>query len=493
MKTALMLLLWCAALAPGQSSVGAFTATGAMTVARSWHTATLLKNGRVLIAGGVTDSSSSVTASAELYDPTGGTFSPTGNMTIPRAAHTAILLSDGRVLIAGGFTLGENVPWLTTAEIYDPSTGTFTATSDMIHAHECGQAHVLNNGKVLLSGGSDDPIRNLQIPDAQLYDPTTGSFSAAGTYATVPPNGTYCGGRASTSLVDGRVLIVWEDDLAEIYDPETGSFIQTGKPLGPSYNVGLATATLLMDGKVLVAGGDDGSNSGRTDYTSTELFDAPTGSFAPGGSMSAGRDGASATLLPNGTVLIAGGGYGYDLGVPYGPSADVYDPVSGIFRAGPEMVTSRSHHTATLLNDGRVLIAGGDWDSSFGPTPLAELYTTDVLTPAPVLLSLSGDGKGQGAVLHAGTARAVTASDPAVPGEALEIYGTGLKDGSVIPPQVDIGGRMAEVLWFGNAPGYPGLNQNNVRVPAGIAPGPAVRVWVNYLSRPSNEVTIGVN
>src|SRR5215469_18042319 len=124
MKTASMLLLWCAASAPGQSLVGAFTATGAMTIARSWHTATLLNNGQVLIAGGVTDSSSSVTASAELYDPTRGTFSPTGNMTAPRWAHTAILLPDGRVLIAGGSgSFGENLPYLTTAEIYDPPTG----------------------------------------------------------------------------------------------------------------------------------------------------------------------------------------------------------------------------------------------------------------------------------------------------------------------------------------------------------------------------------
>ena len=142
MKTALMLLLWCAASVPGQSSAGAFTATGAMTIARSWHTATLLNNGQVLIAGGVTNSSFSATASAELYDPTRGTFSPTGNMTAPRAAHSAILLPDGRVLIAGGSSsLGENVPWLTTAEIYDPSTGTFTATSDMTRGNWCAQAY----------------------------------------------------------------------------------------------------------------------------------------------------------------------------------------------------------------------------------------------------------------------------------------------------------------------------------------------------------------
>jgi hypothetical protein len=287
-------------------------------------------------------------------------------------------------------------------------------------------------------------------------------------------------------LADGRLLIVWEDDVAEIYDPVTGSFTQTGKPLRP-YNLETATATLLMDGKVLVAGGEDGSEN----YKSTELFDIPTGSFSPGGIMSTGRDAQSATLLPNGTVLIAGGGNG--VSGPLG-SADVYDPVSGIFRAGPEMVTGRDLHTATLLNDGRVLIAGGVAGNNYEQdiTPLAELYTPDALAPAPVLLSITGDGQGQGAILHAGTARLVTAADPAASGEALEIYCTGLADGSVIPPRVAIGGRLAEILYFGKAPGFSGLNQVNVRVPGGVTPGPAVTVRLNYLNRPSNEVTIAV-
>ena len=155
------------------------------------------------------------------------------------------------------------------------------------------------------------------------------------------------------------------------------------------------------------------------------------------------------------------------------------------------MPTAHELHTATLLADGTILIAGG-----FAPWPAltsnAEIYHPAVLVPSPQLFSVSGDGRGTGAILHANTPQVASSGNPAAVGEALEIYLTGLKADGAVPPQVVIGGRMAEVLWFGSAPGDAGLDQINVRIPAGLAPGAAVPVRLTYLGRPSNEVTIAI-
>jgi hypothetical protein len=463
---------------------GTFTATGSMATPRTFHTATLLTNGMVLIAGGSTDFTAPV-VTAELYDPDKGTFTAAGNMTSPRMGHTATLLPDGRVLIAGGAVIaGQGLVPSDSAEIYDPFTGIFSATGNLIGNHVCQQAILLANGKVLITGGSVAGAED-RVPNAELYDPATGTFTAAGPYVTDTHQYGFntCQGSQSALLADGRVLIIWESGGAELYDPSRGVFTRTVAPITANYADGLPTSTLLTSGDLLVAGGAEDGN-----YSSAELYNRHTETFATTGKMMIGRALDTATLLPDGNVLMAGS---YLPGNGSLASAELYDPVAGAFTPTGEMTTTRSSHTATLLNNGRVLVAGG---STYGrATPLADLYNPAVLTPAPVLLSLSGKGQGQGAILHAWTARAVTASDPAVAGEALEIYATGLTDGNVIPPQVSIGGRMAEVLWFGNTPGYPGLNQINVRVPAGIAPGPAVPVWLNYLGRPSNIVTIGVN
>jgi uncharacterized protein (TIGR03437 family) len=192
--------------------------------------------------------------------------------------------------------------------------------------------------------------------------------------------------------------------------------------------------------------------------------------------------------------LCASGGW--TIGGDGSASAELYDPSIGGFVATGNMTAPRYMQTATLLSSGQVLIAGGVSHATQVPIGAvllssAELYTPAVLVPAPILFSLSGDGTGQGAIWHV-DGQIASPDNPAIAGEALATYTTGFADGAVIPPQVAIGGRLAEILFFGNAPGYPGFNQVNFRVPSGIAPGPGIAVLMSYIDRPSNEVTIGV-
>jgi len=163
----------------------------------------------------------------------------------------------------------------------------------------------------------------------------------------------------------------------------------------------------------------------------------------------------------------------------------------GAFAAASDMTTARSWHTATLLPDGAVLMSGGYGDGGV-KFASAEVYKPPLLKAAPVLFSVSGDGQGQGAIWHATTGEIASPNSPAIAGEVLSMYTTSLVDGGVVPPRIAIGGRLAEVLYFGGAPGYSGYNQVNFRLPNGVASGPAVVLRLTYLGRSSNEVTIGV-
>lgn len=240
----------------------------------------------------------------------------------------------------------------------------------------------------------------------------------------------------------------------------------------------------MLDGHVLIAGGDVGDGDGGSPVA--ELYDPSTGAFTRTGHMIVRREQHTAMLLPDGSTLFAGGHLSVDLAA----TAEIYDPTKGAFTSTANMLIAHEVHSATLLGDGTVLVAGGymPWPAL---TSNAEIYHPAVLVPSSQLLSVSGDGQGQGAILHANTPQLASSDNPAI-GEALEIYLTGLGGEIQIPPQVSIGGRMAEMLWFGNAPGYAGLDQINVRVPNGVTPGPAVPVRLTYIGRPSNEVTIGI-
>ncbi len=450
MKTGFVLpLLLLGVAGPGTialaQSPGTFTATGSMATPRASHTATLLTNGMVLIAGGTADSTAPL-ATAELYDPDKGTFTAAGAMTSPRMGHTATLLLDGRVLIAGGGVIaGQGFVPSNGAEVYDPSTGIFSATGKMVGNHVCQQAILLNSGKVLIVGGNSSG----QLPNAELYDPATGTFAPTGTYASDTFDFNTCQGSQSALLADGRVLIVFESGGAGIYDPSRDAFTRTDNPIVADYVDGLPTATLLMSGNLLVAGGCEYSL-----YTSAELFNLVTETFAATGSLTSGRTLDTSTLLPDGNVLMTGS---YVPGGGSLASAELYDPVAGTFRPTSAMIAARSNHTATLLNNGRVLIAGGHAGGGGVSLSLgvslspAELYTPSVLTPAPKLFAVASDGRVQGAIWHASSGEIASPDSPAVAGEVLSMYTTSLNNGGLIPPQVAIGGRLAGILYFGAA------------------------------------------
>jgi hypothetical protein len=355
--------------------------TGEMGTARNSHTATPLENGKALIVGGY--SPSGWTSSAEVYDPEAGTFTSTGSMGTARYDFTATLLGNGKVLIAGGFGASGGV---TGGEVYDPGTGMFTTTGSM--GTECGghTATLLRNGKVLIAGGwgLGDPGTYPNFAEGRLFDPGTRTFTPTGVMGTVRWLPT------ATLLDNGNVLIAGgyggggfgtRSDLssAEVYDPVTGTFTPTG-----SMTTGRVwhTATLLDNGSVLIAGGTNRQTTGY--LSSAEVYNPMTGTFTSTGSMGTVRSGHTAMLLRNGLVLIAGGG---DTSGALS-SAEIYTPMTGTFTPTGRMATDRRLHTGMLLGNGKVLVTGGQ-STTTGSLFSAEIYRT-VEAAAPTFSQAPG-------------------------------------------------------------------------------------------------------
>ena len=345
---------------------GVFTATGSMTVARSQHTATLLPNGKVLVAGG--DTLTNMTSSSELYDPIVGTFATTGSMTVGRAIHTATLLPNGKVLMVGGS--GASGP-TATAELYDPATGAFSATGAMGATRDGSHtATLLANGKVLVAGGGGEGLgESGYLSSAEIYDPAKGTFTPAGKMsnprmymtANLLPNGKVliAGGMNITNIPPKGYVTT-----ADLWDPSTGLFTPTG-PL--FYGRCAHTSVSLPNGDVLIVGGvGDGGPA-----LFAELYDPAKGAFSVSGAESDERYRHTTTLLPNGNVLVAGGYYSTDTELA---TSDVYTPSNGRFIAGGTMTTGRGLHTATLLPNGSVLVTGGIIAEGGSSVSSAELY-----------------------------------------------------------------------------------------------------------------------
>jgi WD40 repeat protein len=283
---------------------------------RTCHTATLLPDGRVLVTGGGYESS-------DVYDPTTRTWMPAAGTAKNRAFCTATLLPHGKVLVVGGRSAWDN--YQSSAELFNPTTGAWGPAGRMTFARAYHTATLLPSGKVLIAGG--------------------------GGYSSMP-------------------------SIAELYDPATGTWEVTGAMSTPRI---IHTATLLPNGKVLIAGG---RNSGGTYFSSAELYDPANGTWTATSAMTTPRQGHTAILVPNGKVLVAGGSTN-NVGDNIVLSSELYDPISGTWTLTSAMNFPRESHTATLLPNGRVLLAGGYWAGAVGQTELYDSLTGT--NPPPIL------------------------------------------------------------------------------------------------------------
>jgi hypothetical protein len=327
--------------------------TGSMATPRP--VATLLQNGQVLAFGGSTGNGETFLTSAELYNPASGKWTATGSMTTARSAggFTTTPLKDGEVLIAGGRQNASSSA-LASAELYNPATGTFSPTGSMTEAHEGGTATLLPDGEVLIAGGLNSTGT---LSKAELYDPATGTFSPTGSMATARFDHT------ATLLQNGEVLVAGGENStgflfsAELYNPATGTWTATGNESNELFG---AHAVLLANGEVFEVG-----NGGIT-----ELYNPATGSWSPGAKFG-DRSRFSVTLLATGKVLVAGGQVYTPRPTHFVASALLYDPTTGTFSATGAMNTARAGQIAVLLQSGQVLVGGGTKVAPFGS---AELY-----------------------------------------------------------------------------------------------------------------------
>lgn len=418
-------------------ATGSWQLTGSLATGRFLHTATLLPSGKVLVVGGTREPSVPI-ATAELYDPATGLWTPTGSLALARWDHTATLLPSGKVLIAGGNT-GDGV--LASSEIYDPNTGVFSISGHLTAGRQRHTATLLQNGQVLVVGGGGASVTwgapAVSMPTSEIYDPATGLWTFAALLS---------GGRSrhtATLLPSGQLLVTGGYDsgggvldTTEMYDPELGSWADQPEMLQRRV---WHTSTLLSSGGVLVLGGSTGTNhlssaeqfqatSGafmalgsigsprqlptlnllangqallvggamnQTVGSTTELvtlasamlFDPPTESWLPTGSMQESRMIATATLLASGKILVVGGIHSEFEGQSFASSvlasAELYDPATGIWQPTGSMSTPRYRHTATLLPSGKVLVVGGGNSPSLETAVVqdsAEIYDPETET-----------------------------------------------------------------------------------------------------------------
>lgn len=374
MKREVCAVLLLFALTSSAHAVG-FSATDSLATVRRLNTAVTLTTGKVLVVGGY---NGSVLDSAESYDPATGLWSSAGAISAARYWHALVALDAGKALVIGGHG-NTQFGVLNSVELYDSAQSVQNAwgpSESLGTARFHFTATVLPSGKMLVAGGVNSNGNALN--SSELYDPALDQWTA-----TTGSLGTARYLHTATLLASGKVLVVGGNTggslllkSAEVYDPVADSWTATSNGLANARDH--HAATRLPSGKVLVTGG----YGGRDDYNyaplaGAELYDPVQNSWSSLSvqSMMTARQDHTATLLPIGLVLVAGG----DQGSAALSSAELYDPVSNTWSDAGNLVTGREQHTASLLPTGQVLIAGGATSAVSGGTELAsaELYTAD--------------------------------------------------------------------------------------------------------------------
>ena len=351
--------------------------TNSMSFARGTHTATLLQDGRLLIAGGDDGGGrlDAITDTVELYDPSTGRWEPADIMGRQRTQHAAVLLNDGRALLVGGAGVvqakideQQKDQSLIETDLFDPTSGSWSFAADISTPRDNIAATLMPDGSVLIAGGDDGSGTDTSVlASAEVFDPAAGQWSSTGSMSQPRQ------GHSLVPLDNGAALVAGGDagddpfQSVEIYDPSSGTWSGTDDMADARERF---AAVVLQDGTVLVAGG--GGTSGR--LSSAELYDPGDGTWSSAAEMSTPRLKPSAVVLMDGKVLVVGGlGAGQFL-----TTAEVYDPATDTWSDAGSMKTGRGFHAATLIDDGRVVVTGGFGFS--GPLISTEIYDPDTNT-----------------------------------------------------------------------------------------------------------------
>lgn len=355
----LIVLVTLLALATSTAAFGAsgtWASAPSVHVARDGHTATLLPNGNVVIAGG--ENNNQVLDSTEVYSSLNGQWTYSGNLNVARSNHSAVLLPNGSILIAGGCIGGCLGATTASAELYNSVSGKWASTGSMLTARTYfGMAiEAGSGGRVLVAGGCTGLNSNGcagVTAKAEYYNPVTGKWLA------LPAMHVARGSLTATLLRNGQILVAGGINAAgnpiasaELFNPSTGKWTLTG-PMNVARDE--HTAVLLASGNVLVAGGEGPNGS----TARTEVYNPSTGKWALSGNLNTARQEHTATLLMNGNVLVAGGNYATANQTTVLSSAEIYNPSTGVWSKTGSMANARVGHTATLLASGNVLAASG--------------------------------------------------------------------------------------------------------------------------------------